>query len=145
MSGAVVDTSIALKWVLAEEHTAEARALLEGWLRGGAKPRVPSWFACEIANVLYQHVREEKIGLEDARRGLRDVMAAVTVLDFDPDVAERALELAQRFRQPASYDTQYLALAERIDAELWTADRRFWRATSRAFPRVRWIGEAVSG
>ena len=45
-------------------------------------------------------------------------------------------------RQPAVYDSIYLALAEALDGELWTADERFYRAASPQFSNVRWLGEA---
>lgn len=143
MSPVVVDPSLAAKWVLVEEHSREARLLLGDWARQGTAPIVPSWFACEVANVLYRRVRRDVISLPDAHRGLHDILATVTIDDVDSAVAFRALELADRFRQPASYDAQYLALAERLGYELWTADERFWNSTRRAFPRVRWIGEVT--
>jgi predicted nucleic acid-binding protein len=39
----------------------------------------------------------------------------------------RALELAQSLSLPATYDAHYLAVAEDLQAELWTADRRLFR------------------
>lgn len=144
MSGVIVDTSIAVKWVLNESLTATADALLADWLRAGLRPRVPSWFACEVANLLYQKVREGRLTLLDAQEGVTAIMAAVAVQDFDAAVAVRALELAMRFRQPASYDAHYLALAEVLDCDLWTADGRFWRAVQGRHPRIHWIEEATS-
>lgn len=144
MTDVVVDTSIAIKWVLTEVQTLEARALLADWLHGGRRPLVPSWFACEMANALYQKFLQDLVTLEDAQRGLEAILATVAVHDFEPRVATRALSLAQRFRQRAAYDVQYLALAELLDCELWTADRRFWLAINAAHPRVRWLGEVAA-
>lgn len=58
---------------------------------------------------------------------------------------QRGLELASLLRQPAVYDCIYLALAEALNGELWTADRNFQRAASAAFNNVRWLGEASEG
>jgi predicted nucleic acid-binding protein len=139
----VVDTSLALKWVLPETHQAEALALLGDWQARQIVPTVPSWFACEVSNVLFQRVRAKTSTLPDAQRAVRDLLAAVTVQDFDPAVAVRGLELAQVHRQKASYDAHYLALAERLGCELWTADEQFWKATNPALPWVRWVGEVA--
>jgi predicted nucleic acid-binding protein len=49
--------------------------------------------------------------------------------------AERAIEIAALTGQRASYDSHYLALAERLGCELWTADDRF-RDAARG-PRVQ--------
>lgn len=143
MSPVVVDMSLAVKWVLVEERSREARLLLGEWERQGVGLIVPSWFACEVANVLYQRVRRDVISLPDAKRGLRDILTTVTIEDIDATVAFRALEFADRFRQPASYDAHYLALAERLGLEFWTADEKFWNSTRRAGPWVRWIGEVA--
>ena len=43
-------------------------------------------------------------------------------------IAQRALELAYRFGLPATYDANFLALAEREECELWTADMRLWNS-----------------
>jgi predicted nucleic acid-binding protein len=42
----------------------------------------------------------------------------------------------------AAYDCFYLALAQRLDTEFWTADRPLSRAALQAdAPWVKWIGE----
>lgn len=47
----------------------------------------------------------------------------------DASLHRRALQMAERFSLPATYDAHYLALAERMGAAFWTADRRLYRAT----------------
>lgn len=48
-----------------------------------------------------------------------------------------ALMISDRFDLPATYDAHYLALAENLDCEFWTADKRLARATNNAFPLLR--------
>ena len=50
------------------------------------------------------------------------------------------MEIASELGQGAVYDSHYLALAELLNCELWTADERFYRATATNWPNVRWIG-----
>jgi predicted nucleic acid-binding protein len=52
----------------------------------------------------------------------------------------RAMDLAERFSLPAVYDAHYLALAERLGGEFWTADRRLVEAVQGALPWVRLVG-----
>jgi hypothetical protein len=52
----------------------------------------------------------------------------------------RALELAGRLGQGATHDSHYLALAETLECDLWTADQRFRRAAGASVTRVRSIG-----
>jgi predicted nucleic acid-binding protein len=140
----VVDASISLKWVLQEVHTAEAHALLAEWEEQAVLRLVPSWFGCEIANVLYQRVRRGELTMAEAQLAVRGIMAEAVVRDYEPAIAVRALELAEILGQPATYDAHYLALAEREDCPLWTADERFWRVAGNRFSQIHWLGELPS-
>lgn len=141
----VVDTSLALKWVLIEDYSAEARKLLTTWSEAGVRRVAPGWFACEVANAIFQRVRSGQLALPQAQWSLRYVLSLVRMQDIEPTVSIRAVELAWQLGQRASYDAQYLALAEHLDCELWTADQRFWSAASPAFSQVRWVGEISTG
>ena len=57
---------------------------------------------------------------------------------------EQALELAARFRLRASYDAQYLALAQLRGCPLWTADERLYNSVQAELPRVRWLGDPAA-
>ncbi len=46
----------------------------------------------------------------------------------DAELHRQALKIAQRYNLPATYDAHYLALAERLGIEFWTADRRLFNA-----------------
>ena len=48
---------------------------------------------------------------------------------------------AEELNQPTTYDTVYLALAQILDCELWTADRKFYNAARGQAPQVKWVGE----
>jgi predicted nucleic acid-binding protein len=47
------------------------------------------------------------------------------------------MDLAEKHALAAIYDAHYLVVAEQLDAELWTADRRLFEAVSDALPSVR--------
>ena len=57
------------------------------------------------------------------------------------DLHRRALELASLLQQGAVYDAHYMALAESLDCELWTADRRFHHAVGASIDNVKWLGD----
>src|SRR3982074_700540 len=66
MDNVVVDASIAVKWVVEEEGSEDARTLLGRWLEAGIQPLAPSWFTCEIANILYRKALRGDLTFEDA-------------------------------------------------------------------------------
>src|SRR2546423_1652818 len=144
---AVVDTNIVIKWVLREPDSSKARALLTEWINKGTAIIAPALLAYEVANVLHQNVRKGQISLEEAKKALKEVLLSELELDFlqDSALGIRAIELAHNFGLPATYDLHYLALAEREDCELWTADTRMWNAVKGKFAWVRWMGDYHTG
>ena len=134
----VVDTSLVLKWILKETDSDKAVALLIQWGNEQVEMFAPALLAYEVANILYQDVRKGKYTINVARESLMDVVMKGIVFDFSADLAlsMRAMEFAHRFNLPASYDSHYLALAEREECELWTTDRRLQRAVK---GQVDWI------
>ena len=139
----VVDTSIALKWVLEEVDSDKADTLLAEWIKKGMLIIAPDLLAYEITNALYRKVRKGEITLDRAKEALAEISLAEIEFDFSPDFAlsTRAIELANHFNLPATYDSRYLALAERKGCELWTADLRMWNSVKGKLDWVRWMGD----
>jgi len=54
---------------------------------------------------------------------------------------QRAWELARRYNRPQAYDSHYLALAEILGLELWTADERLYNAVHHDLLWVKWLGD----
>jgi predicted nucleic acid-binding protein len=137
----VVDTNIVIKWVLKEPDSSTARALLTEWINKGTTIIAPALLAYEVANVLYKNVRKGQISLEEAKKALKEVLLSELELDFlqDSALGIRAIELADKFGLPATYDLHYLALAEREGCELWTANMKMLRATRGQLSWVRWL------
>ncbi len=139
----VVDTSLVLKWIFNEPDSNKALALLARWTKERVVIRVPPLLIYEATNALHQKVRSGKFTLDAAREGLTNLTLKGLVFDFSSALALslRAMEFAQHFSIPATYDAHYLALAELKDCPLWTADTRMWRAVKDQLDWVHWIGE----
>ncbi len=75
---------------------------------------------------------------------LRRFLALPVQLVTLTDVFVEALAHARRHRLAATYDRQYIVVAERLDADLWTADATLIRSLPRSVRCVRWIGDYVS-
>ena len=139
----IIDANIALKWVFKESDSNLAEALLIELNRKEIVMYAPALLTYEVSNILYQHVRKGTITLEKAKEAIKDVLSTGLKLEFTQDTMLniKALELAQRFNLPATYDAHYLALAEREQCELWTADRRLWNSIRGKLAWVRWLGD----
>lgn len=142
MSGfAVVDASLAFKWLVREEHTDKALALLRAWRNQEITPAAPHLLPFEVSNALHKRVARGELSVEGAVDLIGNLLASQVEFHQPWNLHGRALEVASRFRQAATYDAHYLALAESLDCELWTADEKFYEATRGSTDRVHWIGE----
>jgi len=81
------------------------------------------------------------ISLQDARRALEEAQSLDIELLDPPGLPLRAFELAARFNRPTAYDAYYLALADMVGSEFWTADERLYNAVRGGFPDIRWLGD----
>lgn len=143
MNGSVViDASLAVKWLVDEEHSAEARAIARSWEERGVRTAAPYLMPVEVTNVLHRRVVGKELSVEEAVGLIESLLSSGIELHQPPGLHGRALELASLLGQGAAYDGHYLALAETLDCDLWTADERFCRAASQAARNVRLIGEA---
>lgn len=102
MKAVVIDTSLAVKWVVPEIHQTDALSLIAGWVADGVAVIVPSWFACELADVLFHRMRRGDPTLADAQSAFGAIFAKVTVREPEPAVALRTLEIADNLGLRAS-------------------------------------------
>jgi predicted nucleic acid-binding protein len=132
----ILDSSVAVKWLVPEEHSEIAAALV-----GQTDIFVPTLFHSEIANALWKKARRGEIRLAEIAPHLAEIPLLVTTLD-ETDAIPRALAIASELEHPA-YDCVYLALAEARDDVVVTADLRFLaRVGETAFAvRVRELGK----
>lgn len=120
----VLDSSVALKWIFADEDGAEhAVRVRDEHVAGTNEIAVPSLFFYEIANVLATKVR---LSPEEALEAFELISAfELNVHELDsPDYLE-AMTLAMGHRISV-YDASYHVLANRLGCRFLTADRMFW-------------------
>ena len=140
----VVDASLAFKWLVEEENSDKATALTRRWSDQGKQMAAPPLLPFEVANALHRRVLRGELTVRVAAGLIRELMSLGIAIPATPDLHSRALEYASHLKQGAAYDAHYLALAESLGCEVWTADRRFHRAVSPGVDNVRWIGEFVA-
>jgi predicted nucleic acid-binding protein len=136
-----VDCSVAAKWAFVEEHSFQARMLLRAALERQEPIVGPPLLPVEVANVIRQRLRQDRLELGEARALLAQFLAIPLALKAPATLYDRALVLADRHNLPAVYDAHYVALAELLNATLWTADQRLLGALGGRLPFVRWIAD----
>ena len=138
MSGyVVVDASVAVKWLIAEALSEEALVLVRSWARDGIAVIAPYLMPAEVSNALHKRVVSQELSVAAASDLMETLLASGIELQETPLIHVRAIEIASELGQRAAYDAHYLALAEELDCELWTADARFYSAAGASAERIR--------
>jgi predicted nucleic acid-binding protein len=136
----VADSGIFLATVLVEPNTIQAKALVCSWSEQKVEVYAPTLFRYEIVAVMRKSVYQSRLTVEEAIRG-RDFLLEYPVrLMMDDELLKRGYELATRLNRPTAYNSRYLAVAERLQCEFWTADERMFNAVTQDLNWVKWLG-----
>jgi predicted nucleic acid-binding protein len=114
-----VDASVACKWYLDEPLADKARILAESDDLFVA----PELILAEVGNAVWKRLRKKEISEYQAREIAWHLPGVFLALVRTAELLDRALEISARLDHPL-YDGLYLAVAERWDVPLITADER---------------------
>jgi predicted nucleic acid-binding protein len=88
-------------------------------------PCAPRLWMSETTSAIRFLLSQKEITSDEADQALRTIHALrVEIVNEDEELCLRALELAGKLGQFKSYDAIYLALAEKLVVDFWTADER---------------------
>jgi predicted nucleic acid-binding protein len=137
MNAVVTDASVAVKWVVAEEHSAQAAEIL----RCDAIHAPAHWLA-EATNALWAKVARGDLPPEEVvirAAALRQAPVRPAPL---ADLMEPALRLSLGHGVTV-YDSLYIVLAQALGAVFVTADLRLIRKVAPGLSTglVRWVGD----
>jgi len=139
----VVDASFAFKLILPGPEQTSFQELAVQWKRDSYDLCAPTLWLYEITLALCKVVRFGDLQPAEGQRALALARRlGVHLIPPDDAQARLAFEWTVRLNRAAAYDSFYLALAETLQCELWTADRRLGSAID--LPWVRWAGSSES-
>ena len=138
MKEVVVDASVAVKWVIEEEHGDQALSLL--WCD---RRHAPDHWLAEAANALWPRVLDGELTAEDAEDRLGTLLGAPVVGSPIARLMPRAHAISVA-RRVTIYNSLYVALAEKLALPLVTADQVLIRRLSgdaALAQLVMWLGD----
>ena len=118
----VVDASVAVKWLVIEEGSADARGLLDH-----EELHAPRLLVSEVANAVWRKVRLDQVDRGAAGQLLAAMSDMPVRWHADETICADAIRLAIAHDRPV-YDLMYLALARRLGVRVVTADQRLVNA-----------------
>jgi predicted nucleic acid-binding protein len=134
----VVDASVAIKWFLLEDHTEAARRLL----RDGLELSSPDLVRAEFGNVMWKRWRRGDLSAEAVDAALSSLGRLPLRIETSEPLIGAAWNVARLYER-SFYDGLYVALAERTDCPLVTADRRLYNSlrNGELAERLMWVEE----
>jgi predicted nucleic acid-binding protein len=130
----VLDSNVALKWVLSEPDSAKATRIRDEFRLGLHDLLSPDVFPIEVAHSLARAERRGIIGANEGWPKLTDVLTTPPDLHPYLPLLPRAFAIASQARIGV-YDCLYVALAEREACDVLTADDRLKKSLS-SYPIV---------
>ena len=119
-----VDASVVIRHITSQTVT----DLWESWMQDEANIVAPTLLYYEVTNGLYRYQKAGILPPEAVEKALVAALALPIELVANTELHTRARDVAVKYNLPATYDAHYLALAEWMDIELWTADMRLVKA-----------------
>ncbi|HEV2107311.1 MAG TPA: type II toxin-antitoxin system VapC family toxin [Thermomicrobiales bacterium] len=140
----VVDASVVVKWLLPEELSARAHALLDAAVREERMlAGVPS-LPVDVAQVIHQRGRRGDLTPSETDAALDLLGRLAIATDPPPEIIREAVAFARDSGIKQLHDAQQIVLARLLTADLWTADPRLYKNTAGVIPWVRWVGDFES-
>jgi predicted nucleic acid-binding protein len=138
MTKLVIDTSVAVKWFVVEQHSTEARSILDQYQNGTLSFLAPDLFVAEFYNVIGKKYARGVLDATDAQ----SILDAFRCLNFDLspmiDLLDDAFRIAMKHRRSV-YDSIFIALSIRESCQCVTADEKVANAVGSSFSNLVWL------
>ncbi|HEY83643.1 MAG TPA: type II toxin-antitoxin system VapC family toxin [Chloroflexi bacterium] len=139
----VIDSNLAVWAVLPNVAVESTVDLLANWHRQRRRIVAPDLWLAEATSVIRRLVFHKVISPAQGKVAIDDLFSlGVETILLDQQLYQNAFEWAEKLQQSKIYDSLYVALAEHLQAELWTADKRLVNGAKQAgIRRAHWVGE----
>lgn len=134
-----VDANFIVGLVSSAPSETRFRNLWSQWRESEYRIVAPALIYYEISNAFHRLAVGGLLLPERASQLLEDTLSLNITLYGDAELHQHAFTLARQLTLPATYDAHYLALAQRLEAEFWTADRRLVQAVQATLPWVNLV------
>ncbi len=123
-----VDASFIARLLVGTPEQSQWETLWIQWHESASLIVAPTLLYYEISNALHRLTVANQLTIAQADQALSDALSLEIQLYGNNELHQQAIALARQLNLPAAYDAHYLALAQRLEAEFWTSDRRLFNA-----------------
>ena len=126
----VVDTSVAVKWYIPEDHSDLALLLLRKLEKPNVNFYAPSLFKVEFLNAIRKYLIRKLINEDVAREIIGEIQKLpITYVDITWERVNKAFLYSIK-KNLTLYDSLYIIIAKEIGGVFITADKRVVNATT---------------
>ena len=139
----VVDANLTVALFVHLPYSSQSEQLFALWRSQDVQLYVPALWPAEVVSALRKMVSVRQISSNDARQALATLEPIpIRVVLPVSSLLNLSLIWAERLKQNVAYDAQYIALAESLSAEFWSADQKLIQTLQRL--EIHWahgVGE----
>lgn len=128
-SPVTIDASYTLRMLLPNRIQPKLYEQMAIWQENDVQLYAPTLWQYEVTSTLAKLVHLRELTKEISEEVLEMALALdISMVAPDESICRTALDWTYRLNRASAYDSFYLALAELLQGELWTADRKLVRA-----------------
>ena len=138
---AILDASLVIKAILPNPENALCQAVLANL--EAVQLAAPALWVYEITSTFAKAVYFGQITVDEGSTAIHQALAlGVQIILPDETQSLLAYQWTMRLKRSSAYNCFYLAIAEALEADLWTADQRLFRSLEpQKLKWLHWIGE----
>lgn len=139
----VIDANITVALFVNLPYSSQAERLFRLWRQQDIELFAPALWPAEVISALRKMITAGQMSSDDARLALASLERfPVQVIVPDAALMDSSLIWAEKLNQTVAYEAQYIALAESLAAEFWTADQRLLRSLQPMQVNwIHWVGD----
>jgi len=124
----VVDSNVLVALVIPIDYSEQASGKMDGWLAADTDLVSPAFWSYEAVSAIRKYVASGKLTGDEARYAVSNLMdLGIRDVSATGELHHKALAWAERLQDFVAYDPAYLALAEILDVDFWSADSKLIR------------------
>lgn len=140
----VIDANLGASAILTIKGMENVPLLFAKWVKEKRNLFAPEWWRSEVVTIFRKYTFHKLITPRQAHQAIDDLeYLEVIMFPVDSLLCHKAFDWAEKLGHSKIYDLIYLALAESMNAEFWTADQRLINsARTLKVSWVKWIGDS---
>ncbi len=139
-----IDATFVLQWIIPAPRSEAADSLLQKWDENGIHIISPPLLDVDITAFISKLVQMKLLLPQQGEQAFQNYRQIGIDIINPPSLTQAAWELTGKFDQANIPDLYYLALAELLNTDFWTANRRLFSNLSGKSERAHFLGDIAA-